>query len=95
MRSTSEPPYITTLIIENHTQTLIRVPCAQSGLGIEVPCPDMFRSHDLADKETVMGLFDTQCLLLTTLPETFRVLSALSFSARSREMARLCFTIRK
>ena len=36
----------------------------------------MFRSHDLADKETVMGLFDTQCLLLTTLPETFRVLSA-------------------
>ena len=30
----------------------------------------MFRSHDLADKETVMGLFDTQCLLLTTLPET-------------------------
>ena len=22
----------------------------------------MFRSHDLADKETVMGLFDTQCL---------------------------------
>ena len=56
---------------------------------------DMFRSHDLADKETVMGLFDTQCLLLTTLPETFRILSALSLSARSREMARLCFTIRK
>ena len=55
----------------------------------------MFRSHDLADKETVMGLFDTHCLLLTTLPETFRVLSALSLSARSREMARLCFTIRK
>ena len=48
----------------------------------------MFRSHDLADKETVMGLFDTQCLLLTTLPETFRVLSTLSLSARSREMAR-------
>ena len=23
----------------------------------------MLRSHDLADKETVMGLFDTQCLL--------------------------------
>ena len=55
----------------------------------------MFRSHDLADKETVMGLFNTQCLLLTTLPETFRVLSALSLSARSREMARLCFTIPK
>ena len=54
----------------------------------------MFRSHDLADKETVMGLFDTQCLLLT-LPETFRVLSALSLSARLREMARLCFTIPK
>ena len=35
----------------------------------------MFRSHDLADKETVVSLFDTQCLLLTTLPETFRVLS--------------------
>ena len=55
----------------------------------------MFRSHDLADKETVMDLFYTRCLLLTNLPETFRVLSALSFSARSREMARLCFTIRK
>ena len=51
----------------------------------------MFRSHDVADQETVMGLFDTQCLLLTTLPETFRV----SLSARSREMARLCFTIPK
>ena len=47
----------------------------------------MFRSHDLADKETVMGLFDTQCLLLTTLPETFRVLSALSL-VRDRERSR-------
>ena len=55
----------------------------------------MFRSHDLADKETVVSLFGAQCLLLTTLPETFSVLSALSLSARSREMARLCFTIPK